>query len=65
MSKRKSDPYQCLLCSEISHARGLCAKHYQQFYRTRKTKSATWERQQIKAGKILKPHASKGGEFGG
>jgi len=48
---------KCLVCLEKSWQRGLCCKHYQQFYRTKmalpKRERIQFEQDQIEAGRIL------------
>jgi hypothetical protein len=48
---------KCLVCGEKSWQRGLCCKHYQQYYRTKmalpKRERIQFELDQIEAGRVL------------
>lgn len=48
---------KCLVCEDLAFRRGVCCKHYTQFYRAKmslpKRDRATFEKAQIEEGKIL------------
>jgi len=48
---------KCLICGEPSWQRGICCKHYQNFYRAKmalpKKERIGFEQEQIEAGRVL------------